>query len=355
MTMRSIKGTRWLLSLLALVIVGCWFLSYTASFSPVPEHDIMLAASQRTAQAYEAVRTQRLSLLPVDAEDDPNATGLIGPMFTGITTTQGQLEAKRTTTNPNSGALLVHLLLEAGVSPGDTIAVNLSGSFPAVNIALFCAMEELDVTGIVFSSVGASTYGATLPELTYPDMELLLWKQGIITQRSAYISMGGQHDLGSDMDPSLVSSIQARLSHAGYSILTFEDLRENLDFRFQYYNAAPISCFVNIGGNLLSFGGSSLMTRLDGGILTHLPTGETGDGLVQRFLRQGTPVINLLGMKDIYSSSGLPIDPVPLPLRGEGDLYEKVTYNRPAAALFLVVAIVLLWKLWLANHPRNHY
>lgn len=355
MTTQTFKGTRWLLLLLALVIVGCWSLSNTASSIQTPEYNLMLAASQRTAQAYEIVREQRLALLPIDIEDDPNATGLIGPMFTGITTTQGLLEAKRTTTNPNSGALMVHLLLEAGVRSGDTIAVNLSGSFPAANIALFCAMEELEVTGIVFSSVGASTYGATLPELTYPDMELLLFENGIITQRSAYISMGGQNDLGTDMEPSLISKIQTRLSQAGYPILAFDDLVESLDFRFQYYNAAPISCFVNIGGNLLSFGGSSLMTRLDGGVLTQLPAGEAGDGLVQRFLRQGTPIINLLGMKEIYSSYGLPIDPIPLPMPGEGGLYEQIAYNQPVAVLFLVGAVVPLWKLWRSNHPRHRH
>lgn len=334
-----------LLSLFLITGIGCWTVSITSRPAPHPDEKLMLAAATRTQQAYQKIYQRRLELqFQPDPINDPNLTGLIGPMFTGITTTQGLLEAKRTTTNPNSGALLVRLLLDAGVCPGDTVAVNLSGSFPAVNIALMCALEEMQVSGIIFSSIGASTYGATIPEFTYPDMELLLYEANIISQKSTYISMGGYQDLGSDMDPKLVAQIQERLQASGYKLLSLSNYDENLNFRFSYYIAQDISCFVNIGGNLLSFGGSDLMSHMRGGILTELPFGEQEDGLVQRFLIRGIPVVHLLGMKDIYASYGLPIDPIPLPSVGEGEVYVQTSYCWPLAVLFLIVDTCILWK-----------
>lgn len=347
------KGKGYLIALLGVVLAGCLSLSLSVRTKPFGEYQTMLAAAQRTQRAYALVRERRLELqAPPDRADDPNDTGLIGPMFTGITTTQGLLEAKRTTTNPNTGALMVRLLHEAGVRSGDTVGVNMSSSFPAVNIALLCALEEMGVRGIVFSSIGSSTYGATLPTLTYPDMEQLLLRGGLISQQSCYLSLGGSQDLGQDMDPESVKQISDRLREQGYQFLSFTDFAENLDFRYQYYMESQVTCFINIGGNLPSFGGSSLMTHLEGGVVTSLPLHEAGDGLIQRFLSASIPVVNLLGMKDIYTSYGLPIDPIPIPDVGEGGVYFKASYSKPLALLFLVVSGGLLWKLWQSNRRQ---
>ena len=48
--------------------------------------------------------------IEIDETIDPNRTGLIGPEYTDLFTSLGQLEAKRTTTNPDLAALMVHLL-----------------------------------------------------------------------------------------------------------------------------------------------------------------------------------------------------------------------------------------------------
>ncbi len=72
---------------------------------------------------------------------DVNRTGLIGLETSPITTTLGNLEAKRTTTNPDFAALLVRLLAEAGVKRGETIAVGASGSFPALIVAALSAAK----------------------------------------------------------------------------------------------------------------------------------------------------------------------------------------------------------------------
>ena len=55
---------------------------------------------------------------PFQKADDLNETGLIGDYLTPVTTTLGNLEAKRTSVNPNAAALVVHLLFEAGSDQG---------------------------------------------------------------------------------------------------------------------------------------------------------------------------------------------------------------------------------------------
>ena len=57
-------------------------------------------------------------------------------------TNTGSLEAKRTTLNPNWAAVVVQLLFDAGVERGGTIAIGVSGSFPALNLAAFSAAFE---------------------------------------------------------------------------------------------------------------------------------------------------------------------------------------------------------------------
>jgi len=98
------------------------------AISAVGDHRASMAASTATSPAS-----------PIDEGLDPNRTGLIGPQYSPLFTTVGHLEAKRTTTNPAMAALLVHLLQEAGVEPGDRIAIGASGSFPALMIASLSA------------------------------------------------------------------------------------------------------------------------------------------------------------------------------------------------------------------------
>ena len=111
----------------------------------------------------------------VDIENDPNETGLIGTQFSLITTDEGDLDAKLTTLDPNFSAAMVELLTKAGVTSGDTIAVMLTGSMPGANMAMLIACDVLDIYPIVITSVGASQWGANDPDMTWVDMEKLLF------------------------------------------------------------------------------------------------------------------------------------------------------------------------------------
>lgn len=350
------KQTAFLLALLLLLSAGLLLLEGTRAQVHRPHAPQMLEATARTRASFEALRAERLARgLTPDRADDPNDTGMIGDSYTEITTTLGALDAKRSTTNPNVAAMIVDMFVQLGLREGDRVAVNLSGSFPCLNIAVLCALDTLGLDGAVMFSVGASTYGATLPAFTYGDMEHFLYENGLIRQRSAFFSLGGEADLGLEMPEALREAIVSRLTGFGYAHLAYADIRQNIDSRFAYYQAeGPVSCFVNVGGNLLSFGPDSGMHTVDSGILSPDSTRLAGHGLVQLHLAADIPVVQLLNMKGLLPAYGLPIDPVPLPPDGEGGVYWMRRYNPALLWGLLLVAcggVAGYWHAFVRKRP----
>ena len=241
-------------------------------------------------------------------------------------------------------AVVVDMFTELGLQPGDRVAINCSGSFPALNIAVLCAVQEMGLEPYLISSFGASTHGANHPELTWLDMEHHLHEQGLLAHRSDLFSIGGMEDVGKEMDPGLRETITSRIQGYGYELFYDEDLIRNVRTRYDIYRSqGDIKCFINVGGNDASFGDSNIMVHADGGILTSLPEKDNSTGLVQLFLADGTPVVHMLNIKSLASEYGLPIDPVPLPAPGEGGVYFESLYRTWIAWTALVCAAALLW------------
>jgi hypothetical protein len=76
------------------------------------------------------------------------------------------------------------------------IAVNVTGSMPALNIAVLSAAKVLGLDVVLISSVGASMFGATDPYFTWLDIETLLNEKDILSYKSIATSLGGGRDLG---------------------------------------------------------------------------------------------------------------------------------------------------------------
>lgn len=320
----------------------------TRTSLPTENYEDKLEAAENTAACIQAVRRRKEELgISIDQTSDINDTGVIGQDYSAITTTLGNLEAKRTSTNPNMAAVVVDMLCELGLERGDKVAINCSGSFPALNIAVMCAVDQLGLDPLLITSFGSSTHGANDPELTYLDMENYLWEQGLLRHRSRWFSIGGMEDVGREMAPDTVAEIVERLESCGYELYYNEDLLDNVRARYQMYrDYGDIRCFINVGGNDPSFGDSSVIVHADGGILTQLSEKDRSTGLVQFFLRDGTPVVHLLNIKSIATAYGLPIDPTPLPAVGEGGVYRQYVYCRPLAAMGPLAAFALLLPGW---------
>lgn len=346
------KYYRFIISL-AMLLLSCFLLEQTKQLSDKDYYNIMIDASQRTYDAFEAIKAEKLARgFSISPLDDPNMTGMIGAPYTEITTTIGSLESKRSTTNPNISAMIVDMLTQCGVNSGDTVAANFSGSFPAMNIAVLCAMDAMGVNAVVIESVGASTYGGNQPDFTYPDMEHFLYEHNYITNHSLYFSMGGAGDQGKEMPEELKDEIRTRIEGYGVKFLNYDDLTENLTTRTSIYQSAgEVVCFISAGGNLLSFGGGTEMVSAKNGIILPDTSANTsakkGSGLIPYFSEAGVPVIHLLNMKSLLPSYGLPFDPMPIPAVGSGDVYRYFQYNLPLAAVLLLMNAA--WLIYAAK------
>jgi len=339
-----LKNKLKLIVILLILLTTSFFINNTKELSKSKNFDKKILASQIMNNSINIIKEYKIEHnIEINQEFDINKTGIIGDELTKITTTFGSLESKRTSSNPNFAALVVDLLNDLDLKAGDTVAANFSGSFPSVNIAVLSALEACDINAIIISSIGSSTYGANNPNLSYIDMENLLYEKGIISNKSSYYSMGGIDDLGLEFEKALKGSLIKRMSSYNIEYLNFEKFEENLDYRYNTYNSnGNISAFINVGGNLVSFGKSSTLAYLSGGIIYDLPKNTNGIGLGQMFIENNIPIIHFLNIKDLAKKYGLPIDPVPIPNIGEGVVYYVYTYNK---LLIIIVLSISLYTL----------
>ena len=290
----------------------------------------MAAAAEKMQRLQQEVRQEMLRRgIEIDPAVDRLESGLIGLEWSGITTTLGNLESKRTTVNPDFAALLVRLFKEAGLQKGDCITANCSSSFPALNLAFIAAADTLELNAVMVTSVGASTYGGNREDFTYLDMERHLYGKKLIQNKTLAYSLGGAGDTGKEFEAEVIDPIKKRLDGYGLIFLYEADFEKNLAERYALYmNAAPtataaspnaVKAFINIGGNLLSLGDytDSIDTEK-----IRLPAGTAiQTGLVGKFLQAGVPVFYLLNIKSIALYYQLPFDPLTLPEIGTAPIY----------------------------------
>lgn len=305
-----------------------------------------LSASLRMEQAIEAISQHRQAVgPPIDAASDINRTGLIGAFYSPMTTTVGHLEAKRTSTSPDMAGLVVQLFKQADVRPGDFIAVGASGSFPGLILAALCAAEAMDLDVGLIVSLGASQWGANLLEFTWIEMERVLVDANAIVYRAAALSLGGDLDIGRDMDRDVQEVLSERIEAAGTALLWESDLSSNVRQRMAIYEAQagerPIRAFVNVGGGWSNMGTDASVLNLAPGVNYAIASPpESRRGVLHVMSEGGATIIHLLNLKELTQQCGLAWDPSPLPavgrLRFRDDLPVVVTV---AAAAYVLLSV----------------
>jgi poly-gamma-glutamate system protein len=234
--------------------------------------------------------------------------GLLGAELTPLVTTLGSLEAKRLSTSPRWAGELVRRLRAAGVGEGDVVAASFSGSFPGLNLAVVSACTGLDARLVAVSSVTASTWGATEPGFTWPEMEARLVAAGVVPRASFAVSVGGGGDAGADLEPearALAKRIAAAAAAAlGAELLAPSSLEESISRRLDLYarraGGRPVALYVNCGGNEASLGRSTAFLHLANGFLRGMPFDLGADrGAMARFAERGVPVLHLLNVRDL--------------------------------------------------------
>lgn len=309
-----------------------------------PYYKEMMEASTKMKNMSAEIKNERIRRgIEIDKSFDINETGLIGEEWSEITTTLGNLESKRTSTNPDFAALMVKLFKEKGLKKGDTIAANLSSSFPALNLSLIAAADTLGLNAIMVNSVGASTYGGNIENFTYLDMENHLFSKGMIQNRSRGFSLGGIRDIGKEFEDEIKEKIIEKNKGYGLEFFYNENLEKNIEERYNYFvkeSNNKIKAFVNIGGNLLSIG-DSVDIIVNSKVILDKNT-NMKRGLVGKFLKDEIPVFYFLNLKGIATAYNLPFDQSELQNKTISDIYFKKNGN---IWNYLIIVIFLVFIL----------
>jgi poly-gamma-glutamate system protein len=340
----------------------CWILIEQTKFiQPTSYYTEQIQAAQLMKSSLEAIKKERLKrTISLDVGLDPNQTGIIGKEYTQLTTTLGNLEAKRTSTNPAFAALLVKYFKEANLKKGDVIAIGASGSFPALILAALSAARVLELEPLLIYSVGSSEYGANIPEFTFTQMLNSLNEKNIIPYKLLAISMGGDLDQAEGMFyPDSQDTIKKIVQDSGTLVIDADSIEENILQRMQLYKKSAkeqlIKAFVNIGGATPNYGNTNASITYPNGLVISGP--EIPDhperGLIFEYQNLGIPIIHLLNIRDLAVKNGLPIDPTPLPEIGEGGVYWRTAYNK--YIIILVIAIEFFYLFWALVKRRSNY
>jgi poly-gamma-glutamate system protein len=270
-----------------------------------------------TIRAGQAVilRERSRRRIPVSPADHLR-TGIVGVSSSPITTELASAPAKRTSTNPLFGAVVVDMLYRAGVRPGDTVAVGMSGSFPSLNLSAEAAIEALGATPLAISSVGASQWGANEPSFSWPEIEYDLYYAGILRHRSIAVAVGGSP--GEDDTSPGLRARRLAAEGSGLPVVPPLSLQEEVAYRVDMYErraaqlSGPLKAFVNVGGSAVDIGpGDSGDVVIPAGLSRPRwsPFVASNLGVIGFLGRAGLPILNLRDVARLADRFDLPWDP----------------------------------------------
>jgi poly-gamma-glutamate system protein len=294
----------------------------------------------------------------VNSFNDPNETGLIGYEYSPITSEKGSFSAKSTVTNPNFAALNVHFLRELDVEEGDYIAVGMTGSYPALNIAVCAALQTLKLKPIIISSVSSSSWGANDPEFTWLDMTKVLCDSGIISFNSVAASIGASGDIGRGLSLEGVELSKESIKRNNLQLICFDSIKNNVALRMHIYDSCtagkPIKAYINVGGGVASMGSVKNEGHIPQGLNRKISLHNFPEkiGVVYEMAKRGIPVIHLLDVHALAATYDLPIKPIPLPEPGSGELFESKKYNLFVLAPITFVLLALI--IFIIYHDKRN-
>lgn len=339
---------RWLWMGMLASIAGLLAVEYfpRQSAAPTPQ---LTAAAEKAEQAFRCIRDARIGqghrLL---TKLDPSGSHLIGPSMSMVTSKLGSLESKQTSINPNLAAVVTHWFEQLGLKPGDPIAIGASGSWPALNIAVYAAADAMQLKPTIVLSVASSQYGANSPDMMWVDMERQLRDAKVFSEsfKATSASLGGLFDRAAGMTDQTRELLQQGAIRNGIPVMQVSDVPDSVRQRMEIFTAhqsgKPYAAYINVGGGSSSIGGTKGNASFDVGIHRQMPKHqEVPDCVASRMLAQGVPVINVVEAKKIAQLYGLAIAPQAIPEVGQGVLFNQLTYRRPLAAA--VICITWLW------------
>jgi poly-gamma-glutamate system protein len=311
------------LAVIAALSIALWFVIEQALQRPIhPQYAEMLTAARSMQAASRVLWLEKeMRGLTPPMQVDPNRTGMIGQEYTPITTTIGELPAKRTATNPDFAAALVRQVASLNLARGTPVVIVVSGSFVGGDVAAITATETLGLRPIVIASLSASMWGANEPEFNLIDMLATLRERNVIRTRAIAAVLGGGGAIGGGMDPDGVAALRRSAARDGVPIVEVRPVAALIDTLLAHINAgagdARPGLVINAGGALIGLGSCRESYEWTPGLTRRAPPCSDGTpGLAMRLAADGLPVLHIINMRRLALEWGLPFDPIPLPIPG---------------------------------------
>jgi poly-gamma-glutamate system protein len=310
------------LALAAAASIALWLALEQALQRPIhPQFAEMLMAARSMQAASRVLWLEKeMRGLTPSMQVDPNRTGMIGQEYTPITTTIGELPAKRTATNPDFAAALLRQIASLQLARGTPVVIVVSGSFVGGDVAAITATETLGLRPIVVASLSASMWGANEPEFNLLDMLSTLRGHNVIRTRAIAAVLGGGGAIGGSVDADGVAALRRSAMRDGVPIVEARPVAAVIDALLARVNAAAgdtPGVVINVGGALIGLGSCRESYEWPPGLTRRAPPCSDGTpGLAMRFAADGLPVLHIINMRRLALEWGLPFDPTPLPIPG---------------------------------------
>jgi len=295
---------------------------------------VLRSASERAERMMLVVRDLKTKA-GLATKDLRAPEAMLGEEWSPFTTTLGSREAKELAANPHYAAVVLQMMIDAETRPGDTVAVNISGSFPSLAISTLAALEEYGAEYLLVSSIGASSFGANQPMATWADMEERLYRGGMIRHRSRFLTFGGDDDNGGGIDDEGKKMIRQAAMRNGMIVEVPGSLDDAIALRETLFVNAGARLLINIGGNHAALGNCGHAERFPNGLqLAYAACADEQRGLLQRMAGRGLPVVHLLNIRDLSARYRLSAD---TRWESQGIYYEK----RPVLAVLIPLLIIV--------------
>lgn len=324
-----------LLFLIVLSIIVMVFAENIKQRDPIVDDNYatMVNASKIMREGMQVLKPLRAKLAPINPEFDPQRSGLVGLENSIVTTNHGGRESKQTTVNPNWAAVAVKLMADAGVQEGDLVAITVSGSFPALNLAVYSAIEAMGAEAVIIASSSSSQWGGNVPNFLWLDMERELREAGVLSLKPIYASIGGIEDRGIGIPEEGITSIRNSIKRAGIDFIDPASYQEAVADRIAIFREhstdRQYKAFVNVGGGATIVGPPGIDDMFKSGLQKDAPARAFAvDTVMGYFLQEDIPGIHFIGIKDMATRYGLPLMPQEVVPVGNGGIYSMTIYNR---------------------------
>jgi len=333
--MRIMKYRRLLLLFLTLLIMAFLWIKSGVSLSS-DERRLYTSVSAAESELWQ----WKGSLKKLNPDADIFKTGLIGLEWSPLSTTLGDLPAKRTVCDPRWSIVVSRWLDRLNIRRGDSVVLLSSSSFPGMILNVLTALESHGADTCMILSLGSSTWGANDPTMPWPVISSHLRARGMLHTKQKYITLGGNGETGGGLSEEGISLMREIAYTNATPLIVKKNLQEMIEWKMQIINGLKPKVVINIGGGHSAMGSDDAVTGFEPGL--HISADKTaGNGVMGRSLAAGYPVIHILNIRELCAANAVPYDTAPTSFfRGNR------SYVFAAAGLAVFIFSLFFFKRW---------